>query len=62
MTIFGPVKRWKDGDVLWAENDILLMAYVVTDDFAKVGTIGLHDNRIYVEFINADQAKAWDTL
>lgn len=61
----GPVRRWKEGDILYAENDFVRMAYVVTDDHEKLSgwRLGLHpygDTEICVGYITHDQAKAWD--
>lgn len=48
----GPVKRWRDGDIIFVENDWIRMAYVETDDPSKVGTLGLHGpDRMCVEYI-----------
>lgn len=40
--LFGPVRRWKEGDILFAENDWISGAFVVTDDREKIGQLGLH--------------------
>jgi hypothetical protein len=60
---FGPVKRWKVGNVLYAQNDFCKLAYVITDDPLKVGTLGRSDeteNAVIVQFISAEQGKLWD--
>lgn len=52
---------WKEGDIYLAENDWILMAYVVDNN--RVGEIGLHGpkgNERFVEFISSDMAKRWD--
>lgn len=57
----GNIKRWKDGDLLWAENDWVKMAYAVSGDPAKIGNIGIVGDT-YVEFITEKQARLWDVL
>ena len=48
----GPVHRWQEGDIMYAENDFILLTWVYTDDPSKVGTFGWHGpNQIYVEYI-----------
>lgn len=59
--MFGPVKRWKEGDIYFAENSFLRMAYAVTHDRAKLGTVGIV-NDIFVELISADQGRRWDAV
>jgi hypothetical protein len=55
------VKRWKTGDILWAENDFVRGVYVVASDPRKVGTLGFHGpDEICVEFISEDQGHLWD--
>jgi hypothetical protein len=57
---FGEVRRWKEGDVLWAENDFIRMAYAVTDDTDLVGSIGLHGpDQLCVEYISPTTAALW---
>lgn len=53
------LKRWKDGDVYFAKNSFVTMAYAVTHDRAKLGTVGVQDD-IFVEFISEHQARLWD--
>lgn len=53
------VKRWKDGKIYWAENSFLKMAYAVTHDRAKLGTVGI-ENDLFVEYISEQQGKLWD--
>ncbi len=56
----GGVRRWKDGDILYAENDWLLMAYVVTDDVSKLDALKIHGpDEVFVQLISADQAEPW---
>lgn len=58
--LFGKVRRWKDGDRLWAENDWVRGVYVVTAEPDKVGSIGLHGpDQMCVEFISEDKALLW---
>lgn len=57
--MFGPVKRWKTGNVYWAENDFLKMAYAVTHEPDKLGTVGIQDE-IFVEYISETQSRLWD--
>lgn len=60
---FGETRRWKDGDILHAENVFISGAYVVTDDKSKVGSLGFHGPReLCVEYISAEAAKVWDTV
>ena len=61
MSIFGEVRRWKEGDILWAENDIIRMCYVVAENDSMVGHEGWHGpQQIWVEYISPDMAKAWE--
>lgn len=53
------VRRWKNGEIFYAENDFIRMAYTVTTDQTKLGTIGIQDD-IFVEYINEQQAKLWE--
>ena len=53
-----PPRKWREGDILYAENDWVRMAFVVTDDLTKLGQMGWH-NDICVEYISADTAKLW---
>jgi hypothetical protein len=49
----GPVRHWQDGDIHYAENDFIRLAWVVTDDPAKVGTFGWHGpGQIGVEYVD----------
>jgi hypothetical protein len=60
---FGPVRRWKEGDILFAANDLLTMAYVATDDPEKLSgwATGLHcPDQMCVSYISHEQARAWD--
>jgi hypothetical protein len=66
MSDFGPVRRWREGDVLFAENDWISAAYVATDDPEKLTgwRMGWHPydgTEICVEYITPEQAKAWDS-
>lgn len=57
----GPVRLWKEGDILFADNDILLMAYAVADDQHPAGTEGWRGpEQIWVGYITPEKAKAWD--
>ena len=59
--VFGNVRRWRDGERLWAENDWVTMVYVVTDDTELVGSVGLHgEDQMCVEFISPQTAELWD--
>lgn len=58
----GPVRRWKEGNVLFAENDFIKMAYAVTKVPEKIGTLGWYgkgQNAICVEFISESVSHAW---
>jgi hypothetical protein len=58
----GQVRRWKEGHILFAENDLIRMAYAVTDDPKRIGTGGWSnptDDAIWVEWIDAETAKFW---
>lgn len=58
---FGKVRRWKDGDILYAENDAVLMAHVVTDDLTKLGQLAWHGpNKICVEYVSPKTASLWE--
>lgn len=63
-TSLGVTRRWREGDILFAENDWISGAFVVTDDPEKMRGLGLgwhpyKDTQICVEYITAEQAKAW---
>jgi hypothetical protein len=58
----GPVRRWREGDILMAANDWISTACVVTTDPKKIGTHGLHpfrNTQMFVEFVAPHQAAAW---
>lgn len=60
-----PTRRWREGDILFAENDWVLTAVVVTDDPKKLEgwRMGLHpygEDQMCVGYITAEHAKAWD--
>jgi hypothetical protein len=62
---FLPVKRWKEDDILHAENDFCHMAYVVDDEKAKslktrMGWHPYRDTEMWVEYITTEQGKLWD--
>jgi hypothetical protein len=58
------VRRWKEGDVLFAETYFARMAFVETDDPDKIGTVGWHragrDDQVHVEYIDAKAAEPWN--
>ena len=59
----GPVNRWQEDDILHVENDFVSLAYVYTDDPAKVGTCGWHGRRqIWVEYIARPYAQGYYPL
>jgi hypothetical protein len=61
--LFGPVRRWKDGERLWAENDFATVVSVATDDPAKLTgwRLGLHGpDQMCVGYITREEAKAWE--
>lgn len=59
--VFGKVCRRKDGDILYASNEWVSMAYVVADDPRKIGHMGWHGpDEICVEYITPEQGKLWD--
>lgn len=48
----GPVRRWQEGDIRYAENDWIRLAWVETDDPAMVGKFGFHGpDQIGVEYM-----------
>jgi hypothetical protein len=54
----GPVRRWREGDSYYAENDVVRIAWVYTDDPAKVGTFGWHGpQQIGVEYVARPKIK-----
>lgn len=62
MLFGGETRRWKDGEILWAENDIMTAAYVATDDEHMIGTVGWHHHgvtEIWVEYVSRDHAHSW---
>ena len=60
----GPVllsKDPRDPNVLLAENNFVILAYVKTDDLKKIGTDGwFGPQEIWVEYIGAKRAAQWD--
>lgn len=59
---FGPVRRWREGDILYAENDWLRMAFVATDDESKWGKPDWYGpKQIGIEYIPIETAKRWDS-
>lgn len=59
QSMFGPVRRWREGNILLAANDFATMAYCITDDPRMVGRQGWHkpgDDGVMVEWITAEQA------
>jgi hypothetical protein len=61
VAVFGPVHRWKDGDILRASNDWVSMAYVVADDPRKIGHMGWHGpDEVCVEYITQEQGRLWE--
>lgn len=60
----GPVRRWREGNILFAENDFIRGAYMVIDDQAKFeGLFGMGfegPRQICVEYITAEVGKLWD--
>ena len=55
---YGPPRKWKEGDILYAENEVVRMAYVVTDDLTKLGQMGWHKD-ICVEYISPETGALW---
>lgn len=56
----GPVKRWQEGNILWASNDFITMAYVEADDPRKVGHLGWEGpDEICVQYIGPKEAALW---
>jgi hypothetical protein len=55
----GKSKYWKEGELYWFANQLVTMAYAITDDASKVGTIGIV-NDTFVEFISEGQRELWD--
>lgn len=59
--VFGKVYRRRDGDILYASNSWVSMAYVVSADPRKIGHMGWHGtDEICVEYITPEQGKLWD--
>jgi len=59
MDIFGPVRRWRDGERLYCGNDVLTMVYVATEDKTKLG-LRLHgDDQMFVIYITPTEAQPW---
>lgn len=53
--MLGPVRRWLDGDILYAENDFIRLAWACTGDPAKIGRFGWHGpKQIGVEYVGRD--------
>jgi hypothetical protein len=57
MIDLGPVRRWRTGGILWAENDLLVGAFVI--DPSRVGEMTWYDD-IMVEFITPKTGRLWD--
>lgn len=54
------VRQWQVDDIIYVENDICVMAYVVTDDPVKIGTGGWHGPRqIWVEYVARSGSKTF---
>lgn len=48
----GPVRRWIEGGILYAENDFVRVCWGPTDDPAQVGKLGFYGPKeICVEFV-----------
>ena len=61
--IFGTVRRWRIGDVYYAKNNLVTMAYMINSDHASAGAIGTSgpgDDAVFVQYITTDQSKLWD--
>lgn len=56
----GLVRRWKDGGILYAQNDFVRLAYVVTDDLGKIGKLGYGPKETIVEYISPKVASLWE--
>lgn len=60
----GPVRRWKEGKILYAENDIMRAAFVVSQSKHMIGCVGWYGNpgepQVWVEFISSKDAAAWN--
>jgi hypothetical protein len=62
MDVFGPIRRWRDGERLYAENDLVTMVYVVTEDVSKHG-LGLHgEDQMCVIYIPRVAAAPWASV
>jgi hypothetical protein len=63
MFNLGPTRRWKVGDILFASNDLMTAAYVVTDEPDRVGTVGWFcqdgGDAVWVEYVDRYHGKAW---
>jgi hypothetical protein len=55
----GKPRYWKKGELYWFADQLVTMAYAVTTDQAKVGTIGIV-NDTFVEFLSEGQRAFWD--
>ena len=59
--LYERARRWKDGDVLFAESVWVRLAFIVSDDPEKIGTKGWHgDPPFCVEYIDAKAAEPWN--
>lgn len=62
MDVSGPIKRWRDGERLYVENDLVTMVYVATEDRSKHG-LGLHgEDKMCVIYISPTAAAPWASL
>lgn len=56
---FGPTRRWKDGDILYAENGFVRIACVVATHPSMVGSMGWEQG-VMVDYVSPEVAKLWD--
>jgi len=60
---FGPVRRWKEGDIYFAENDWMRLAWAATDDPKMIGMCGWHGPReIMVEYCSRETADKFERM
>ena len=59
----GKVERWRIGDIYYASNDFVTLAWAIDDAKANESAtrVGIGpDGETIVGFMTAEQAKAWD--
>jgi hypothetical protein len=52
VNMFGPVREWREDDIIYRANDFISGAFVETPDPEKIGTLGWHGpKQVCVEYV-----------